>query len=167
MLPDAIAFVKAFQQQHFSPRSLAETAGPDQGSQFSDKLGNGVAEGIIVPAGGWPDAKTAGNDHMVAAYLAAHGGTAEDMSSDIAEAYSVGQVVQQAVAQKHSVDNAQLIDALHHGTFQTVQGTLTFDATGKPKGDSFLVQWQGGKAVPVYPAATAVARPEYPKPDWP
>lgn len=167
MLPDAIAFVKTFQQQRFSPRSLAETAGPDQGSQFSDKLGKGVPEGIIVPAGWWPAARTAGNDHFVAAYLAAHGGTADDMSADTAEAYSVGQVVQQAVGQTRSIDNARLIDALHQGTYQTVQGTLSFDATGKPKGQSFLIQWQGDRAVPIYPAAIAVARPEYPKPDWP
>ena len=167
LLPDGIAFVKAFQQQHFSPRSLAETAGPDQGSQFSDKLGKGVTEGIIVPAGWWPAARTAGNEHFVSAYLAAHGGTAEDMSADTAEAYSVGQVVQQAVAQTHSLDNAKLIDELHQGTYQTVQGTLSFDADGKPKGQSFLVQWQGDSAGPVYPAAIAVARPEYPKPDWP
>ena len=167
MLPDAIAFVKTFQEQRFSPRSLAETAGPDQGSQFSEKLGRGVPEGIIVPAGWWPAARTTGNEHFVAAYLTAHGGSADDMSADTAEAYSVGQVVQQAVAQTQSLDNARLIDALHHGTYQTVQGTLAFDATGKPRGESFLVQWQGDKAVPIYPAEIAVARPEYPKPAWP
>jgi branched-chain amino acid transport system substrate-binding protein len=166
MLPDAISFVKAFQQQGYSPRSLLETAGPDQGSQFSDKIGKRTAEGIIVPAGWWPDARTSGNAHFIAAFLAKYGGDAGSISTDSAEAYSVGQVVQQAAGGIHSIDNAKLIDALHRGTFQTVQGKIAFDATGKPTGESFLVQWQGGQAVPIYPPATAVAQPEYPKPAW-
>ena len=37
---------------------------------------------------------------------------------------------------------------------------------GKPNGASFLVQWQNGLTVPVYPASAAVAQPEYPKPDF-
>jgi branched-chain amino acid transport system substrate-binding protein len=166
-LPDAIAFVKTFQQQRYSPRSLVETAGPDQGSQFSDKVGRDAAEAILVPAGWWPDAKTPGNDHFVTAFLARYGGDAGSMSADSAEAYSVGQVVQQGAGRINTIANAKLIDALHHGTYQTVQGPLAFDASGKPTGQSFLVQWQGGRAVPVYPPAIAVARPEYPKPDWP
>jgi branched-chain amino acid transport system substrate-binding protein len=166
-LPDGIAFVKTFQQQHYDPKSLIETAGPDQGSQFSDKVGKSATEGIMVPAGWWPNAKTAGNEQFVTAFLATHGGDPSSISSDSAEAYSVGQVVQQAADRIHSVDNAALIDALHHGTYDTIQGKLAFDSVGKPTGSSFLVQWQGGSALPVFPAAVAVARPEYPKPSWP
>jgi branched-chain amino acid transport system substrate-binding protein len=167
-LPDAIAFVKTFQQQRYAPRSLVETAGPDQGSQFSDKVGKAAAEAILVPTGWWPDAKTPGNGHFVSAYLAKYGGDAASMSADSAEAYSVGQVVQQAVERIHTIANARLIEALHGATtYQTVQGPLAFDRTGKPTGQSFLVQWQGGRAIPVYPPAIAIARPEYPKPDWP
>jgi branched-chain amino acid transport system substrate-binding protein len=166
-LPDAIAFVKAFQQQHYSPKSLVETAGPDQGSQFSDKVGKSAAEAILVPAGWWPDAKTTGNEHFVAAYLAKYGGDAGSMSADTAEAYSVGQVVRQAAEHIGTIANSKLVDALHQGTYQTVQGPMAFDRTGKPTGQSFLVQWQGGQAVPVYPPAIAIANPEYPKPDWP
>jgi branched-chain amino acid transport system substrate-binding protein len=166
-LPDAIAFLKTFQQQRYSPASLVETAGPDQGSQFSDKVGKDAAEAVLVPAGWWPDAKTTGNEHFVAAFLARYGGDAGSMSADSAEAYSVGQVVRQAAERIHTIANAKLIDALHQGTYQTVQGALAFDGAGKPTGQSFLVQWQGGRAVPVYPPAIAVSRPEYPKPDWP
>jgi branched-chain amino acid transport system substrate-binding protein len=166
MLPDAVAFVKTFQQQRYSPKSLIETAGPDQGAQFSDKVGKSAAEGIMVPAGWWPNAKTFGNEHFVSAFLAKNGGEASSISADSAEAYSVGQVVQQAADHIHSVDNAKLIDALHKGTYRTVQGEMAFDSAGRPTGQSFLVQWQNGSAVPVYPAAVAVAKPEYPKPGW-
>jgi branched-chain amino acid transport system substrate-binding protein len=121
----------------------------------------------MVPAGWWPDAKTFGNDHFVKAFLAKNGGDANSISADSAEAYSVGQVVQQVTDRIQSVDNAKVVDALHQGSFRTLQGTMAFDSVGKPTGQSFLVQWQKGSAVPVYPAAAAVAKPEYPKPAWP
>lgn len=165
-LPDAIAFVQTFQQQHFNPKSVVETTGPDQGAQFSDKIGAANTEGIVVPAGWWPNAKTPQNDHFVKAFLARYHGSAADISADAAEAYSVGQVVEQAANRIDSVDNAKLVKALHSGTYQTIQGPMAFDKTGQPNGASFLVQWQGGQTVPIYPTSVAVARPEYPKPAW-
>ena len=166
-LADGVAFIKTFQGQRYSPKSLVEAAGPDQGFQFSDKVGKSATEGIMVPAGWWPNAKTFANEHFVKAFLAKNGGDASSISADSAEAYSVGQVVQQAADRIQSIDNAKLIDALHHGSYRTVQGTMSFDSVGKPTGQSFLVQWQSGSAVPVFPAAAAVAKPEYPKPAWP
>jgi branched-chain amino acid transport system substrate-binding protein len=59
-----------------------------------------------------------------------------------------------------------LITALHSGTYQTIQGPMAFDSTGKPNGSSFLVQWQNGLTVPVYPSSAAVAQPEFPKPNF-
>jgi branched-chain amino acid transport system substrate-binding protein len=165
-LPDAIAFVQTFQQQQFNPRSLVETTGPDQGSDFSDKVGKANTEGIIVPAGWWPSAKTGQNDHFVKAFIARYGGDAASISADAAEAYSVGQVIEQAASRANSVENAKLISTLHSGTYQTIQGPMAFDKTGQPNGASFLVQWQGGQTVPVYPTTVAVAKPEYPKPNW-
>src|SRR5207249_4201020 len=85
-LPDAIAFIQTFQQQHYNPRSLVETTGPDQGAQFSDKVGAANTEGIMVPAGWWPSAKTTANDHFVKAFVAKYGGDAASISADAAEA---------------------------------------------------------------------------------
>lgn len=165
-LPDAIAFVQTFEQQRFNPKALVETTGPDQGSDFSDKVGKPNTEGIMVPAGWWPSAKTAQNDHFVKAFIAKYGGDAASISADAAEAYSVGQVVEEAAGKANSVDNAKLISTLHSGTYQTIQGPMAFDKTGQPNGASFLVQWQGGQTVPVYPTSVAVAKPEFPKPSW-
>src|SRR3989442_1489542 len=52
--PDGVAFIKVFQQQHYNPKSLVETTGPDQGKDFSDKAGSANTEGIMVPAGWTP-----------------------------------------------------------------------------------------------------------------
>ena len=78
----------------------------------------------------------------------------------------MGQVVQQAAKKIHSLNNASLIKALHSGTFQTVQGPMRWDKAGRPLGDTFIVQWQKGTTVPVYPAQFAVKSIEYPKPKW-
>ncbi|MBV9279105.1 MAG: amino acid ABC transporter substrate-binding protein [Chloroflexi bacterium] len=165
-LPEATTFIKTFIQQHYNPRALTETSGPDQGAQFAKAVGARNTEGIIVPGAWWPGARTFYNRTFVSEFLKRYGGTAGDISADAAEAYSVGQVVAQAVARIHSIDNGRLIKALHTGTFQTIQGPIRFDAIGEPQGQMFLVQWQHGVAIPVYPASVATARPEYPKPSW-
>ena len=166
-VPDAIAFVKTFISQHYNPKTLIETAGPDQGAQYSAKLGANT-EGIMVPAGWTSGAQAYGNPTFVAEYIAKYGGSAADISADSAEAYSVGQVVDQAATKANSIDNQKLIDTLHAGTYQTVQGPMAFDAVGKPTGGAgvFVEQWQNGNAVFVYPTSVAAAQPEYPKHDW-
>jgi branched-chain amino acid transport system substrate-binding protein len=162
--PDAVAFIKAFQQQHYNPKALVATAGPDQGADFANKVGTANTEGVMVPAGWWSSAKTPNNATFVSEFIAKYGGTPGDIPSDAAEAYSVGEVVDQAAQKAHSITNAALITALHSGTYQTVQGPMAFDSVGRPNGASFLVQWQNGLTVPVYPPSAAVAQPEYPKP---
>jgi branched-chain amino acid transport system substrate-binding protein len=164
--PDGVAFIKAFQQQHYNPKALIETAGPDQGADFSGKVGVANTAGVMVPAGWYASAKSSGNAKFVSEFTAKYGGAPGDISGDAAEAYSVGQVVDQAAIKANSIANAALITALHNGTYQTVQGPMAFDAVGKPNGATFLVQWQNGTPVPVYPAVAAIAQPLYPKPNF-
>jgi branched-chain amino acid transport system substrate-binding protein len=167
--PDAVAFIKVFQQQHYNPKSLIETTGPDQGKDFADKVG-AATEGVMVPAGWTPDATAYGNSQFVSEFLAKYGGKAADISADAAEAYSVGQVVEQAAAKANSIENSKLITALHSGTYQTIQGPMSFDSSGKPQGGVgvYIEQWQSGQAVFVYPPTVAgTHKPEYPKPNWP
>lgn len=170
LLPDISAFILAEKQQHYNPQALIATAGPDQGSQFLKAIGGTQsAEGIMVPNGWYAQLNVPGNADMVNAYLAKYGGTAADISSDVAEAWSVGQVVQQALQKIGTVDNAKLIQELHSGdTFQSVQGPVKFDSTGQnTAATAYLFQWQKGQLVPVYPSSVATAGPEFPKPAWP
>ena len=123
-----------------------------------------------MPNGGWyPTINTFQNAKMVSDYLAKYGGTADGISSDVAEAFAVGQVFQQAATKINSIDNTKLKTELHSGdTFQTVQGPVKFDPTGQNiLGTGYLFQWQKGSLISVYPASQAQAAPEYPKPNWP
>jgi branched-chain amino acid transport system substrate-binding protein len=170
LLPDISAFILAEKQQHYNPEAIIATAGPDQGSEFLKAIGGSqTAEGIFVPNGWWPGLNAPQNSTMVQAYLARYGGNASDISSDVAEAWSVGQVVQQALQKIGTVDNAKLIAELHSGdTFQSVQGPVKFDSTGQNvAATAYLFQWQKGNFIPVYPASSASAAPEFPKPAWP
>jgi branched-chain amino acid transport system substrate-binding protein len=171
LLNDIVAYIQAFKQQHYNPKAIIATAGPDQGKQFTDAIGGvNQAEGVFVPNGGWyPTINTYQNAKMVSDYLAQYGGTADGISSDVAEAFAVGQVFQQAATKAGSIDNAKIIAELHSGdTFQSVQGDVKFDATGQNTlGTGYLFQWQKGSLVSVYPANQATASPEYPKPNWP
>ncbi len=171
LLPDITAFIQAFKQQHYNPKALIATAGPDQGAQFLNAIGGAkAAEGIFVPNGGWyPSINTYQNAQMVHDYLARYGGTPDEISSDVAEAYAVGQVLYQAANKIHSIDNAKLIAELHSGdTFQSVQGPVKFNEQGENVlATGYLFQWQKGSLVSVYPPNQATNAPEYPKPNWP
>lgn len=169
-LPDIIAFVQAFKQQHFNPEAMIASAGPDVGTQFTGPIGGAnVAEGIMNPSNWYPGLKTFENEQMVKNFVAKYGGTADAMNVDVAEAYSVGQVLVQAVNKIHSLDKAKLIEELHSSdTFQTVQGPVKFNDKGENIAlPAYIFQWQKGAFIPVYPADHAAASPEYPKPTWP
>lgn len=170
MLPDMLAYVHAFKQQHFNPKAIIASAGPDQGAQFTGPIGGtSTAEGIFYPNGWDSSINIPGNAQFVKDFIAANGGTAQDISADSPEAYSAGQVLQQAVEKVHSLDNAKIITELHSGdTFQTIQGSVKFDSTGQNiSGIVYVFQWQQGSVKIVYPSAQAAATPEYPKPNWP
>jgi len=169
MLPDIIAYVKAFQQQHFNPEAIAASAGPDQGSSFSGPIGGtNVAEGLMYPNGWYAGLNTFQNKQMVQDFIAKFGGTADQISADSAEAFSVGQVLEQAVNKIHSIDNTKLIAELHSDTFQTVQGPAKFNAQGEnTSAETAIFQWQKGSVVPVLPQDQATSTPEFPKPNWP
>ncbi|HEY6407365.1 MAG TPA: amino acid ABC transporter substrate-binding protein, partial [Ktedonobacteraceae bacterium] len=168
--PDSIAYVKAFKQQHFNPKAIIAASGPDQGDQFTKPIGGvKVAEGIFVPNGGWyAGINTFGNTQFQQDYIAKFGGTAADISSDTVQAYSVMQVLTQAVNKIHSIDNAKLKAELHSDSFDTLQGPVKFAADGENStAVAFLFQWQSGNLIPVYPQGHAQANPEYPKQQWP
>ncbi len=168
--PDAIAFVKGFKQQHYNPKAMIFTSGPDQGTQFTQPIGGtNVAEGLFVPNGGWdPGFNTYQNSKFQKDYIAKYGGIASDISSDTVQAYSVMQVLQQAITKVGKLDNAAIIKELHSDTFNTLQGPVKFLPDGENAvAVAYLFQWQKGKLIAVYPQNNAVANPEYPKKLWP
>jgi branched-chain amino acid transport system substrate-binding protein len=143
-VPTVQAFMKAFQQQHYTPKMFIAAAGPDQGKGFINAVGAGNADGMMVPDGWYGLYKNGESEKMVAEYIKQYGGTAADVNADVAEAYSVGQVVDQAITHIGSVDNKAIITYLHSGvTLQTVQGSVQFNSLGENgTAVAFVFQWQ-------------------------
>jgi branched-chain amino acid transport system substrate-binding protein len=166
LLPDLQAYITIFKKDHYNPEALIATAGPDLGQDFIKAVG-GVkyTEGVFVPNGWYPEANNFQNAQMVQDYLAQYGGTADQINADVAEAYSVGQVLEQVVTMTKSLDNAKIISALHSGVaFNSVQGTVQFDPQGRNTSAlSYLFQWQSGTLISVYPSSAAAENPEFPK----
>ena len=170
LLPDVTAFIQAFKQQHYNPKAIIATAGPDQGTQFLTAIGGSTsAEGIMVPNGWFAEANNPNNAQMVQEYVAKYGGTYDGISADVPEAYAVGEVTAQAVTAIGSLDQTKLNAELHSATFHSVQGAVKFDTTGQNTAAlSYLFQWQQGNLVVIYPSTTSGAqKPEFPRPNWP
>lgn len=166
---DSVSFIKTFKQQHYNPKALVATSGPDEGKSFTDAIGFATAEGIFTPQAGWyPGINTYQNSQFVQDYVAKFGGTAQDINSGTVQGYTAAQVLEQAVTKIQSVDNAKLMQELRTDTFNSLQGPVKFDAKGQnTQGVLILFQWQNGKLTPVYPANEAKAAPEFPKKQWP
>ena len=168
-LPDLAAFMQRFRQQHYNPKAMIATSGPDLGNDFLTAVGGAAnAEGILNPNGWFAALDNPTNKQMVKDYIAQYGGTPDQINGDVAEGYAVGQVMQQVVEKIHSLDNAKILAELHSGaTYDSVQGPVKFDDVGQNIAiKAYLIQWQNGKFVPIYPAVTG-GTPEYPKPNWP
>ncbi len=166
-VPTVSAFTHAFIQQHYNPKAFIATAGPDQGGAFVKAVGAGNENGIFVPNGWFGGFKKADSQKMVQEYIAKYGGTPSDINADVAEAYSVGQVMAQAVQATHGFDNSKILSYLHSGvTMDSVQGPVKFDSLGENLAQKTLTfQWQNGTLVQAIPTATVGSHaPQYPKP---
>ncbi len=146
-VPTVSAFMQEFEQQHYTPKLFIAASGPDQGTSFTSAVGVGNADGMMVPNGWYPGYANASSQNMVKEYVAENGGSPSGVNADVAEAYSVGQVMAQAVTATGGTDNAKIISYLHSDvTLTSVQGPVKFDALGE----------NGAAAAFVFPRDTQV-----------
>jgi branched-chain amino acid transport system substrate-binding protein len=168
-VPTVQAFTQAFVQQHYSPKVFVATAGPDQGSAYVKAVGGGNTDGVLVPNTSYLGAPDPVRTAMQNEYVSKYGGTVSGINADVYEAYSVGQVLTQAIEATHSTSNAKIIAYLHGGnTMTSVQGPVKFDAVGENVlATPAVYQWQKGKYVFVLPSGVSGSVPiVYPKPAW-
>ena len=163
---DGYSLVKAMVQAKFSPKFLFLSNGASSPTEFPDKVGRANTEGIFSCGDWFANSTAPGNQDFVAAYLKKYGGAPNDIDSGSAEAYAVGQIIEAAAQKTGTIDNKTIIQALHSGSWPTVEGNLSWDQYGSPQGSDLLVEWINGQLLPVYPAAVALHAPVIPKPNW-
>jgi branched-chain amino acid transport system substrate-binding protein len=170
-VPGVQSIIQAFMQQHYNPKILAASAGPDQGAAFLSAIGGSTnATGTMVPNGWYAGFQNPLSQQFVKDYNAKYGGTPADINADAAEAYSVGETLAAAVNGTKSLSNPKVITYLHSGvTVQTVQGPAKFNALGQNVvAAHFIFQWQhGAQFVQVLPTGATGSVPIVnPKPPW-
>jgi len=122
--------------------------------------------GIFSCSDWTPTEPSNGNKVFVAEYVKRYGGNQFQIDNNSSEAWAVGQLLQLAVQKVGSIDNQKIITALHTGTWATIEGNLSWNADGAPNGNDLLVEWVGGRLLPVFPKSFALAKPFSPKPAW-
>lgn len=165
VLEDSIGQIRAYREAGYQPRGAFFTTGPSLPGPFREALGS-ATEGIFAGMSWYPGSRDYQNAEFVTTFIKMFGGGPDDIAEDAANAFTVGQVLQQAVEKISSLDNKQLIEELHRGTYKTVVGPLSFDAAGRPKGGFMLLQWRGNRFFIVAPGNRAEAKPDWPKPRW-
>ncbi len=163
---DAFAQIKAMIQLKFNPKWLFEANGANSPGDFPAAVGKANTEGVFSSADWYADSTVAGSAKFISDYTKKFGGTADQIDPTSAEAYSAGVLLEQVAKKTGKIDNATIIKTLHSGTWPTLVGNLSWDASGKPKGAYLLVQWISGKLTTVFPAKTSQHAPVAPKPNW-
>ena len=161
-VPTVSGILNEFKRQRFTPKMIVAASGPDQGQAFLNSIGTGNASGIMVPNtwyGGFPEALS---HVLVQEYIAKYGGTASDINADVAEAYSAGEVMADAV-QAVGLNQTKIIGFLHSARLTTVQGPAKFSNVGVNTAAATLIfQWQPGvppRFVQVLPVRAAGSSP--------
>ena len=163
MFEDSVGQIKAYIQAGYQPRGAFFTTGPSLPKEFNEALGKST-EGIFSAISWFEASTTPSNPEFVKAYHDMYG--VEPIAEDSANAFTVGQVIQQAVENTKSLDNAKLIEEMHKATFATVVGPLAFTELGQPKGSFMVLQWLGGSSSIVAPDFAKQKDPIWPKPNW-
>lgn len=164
---DLSAFVHDFAQAGYNPEIIYAANGVNNGAQSIDAIGKNL-DGIVTTGSWWPKFDNSLSKQMIQAYLQTYGGSAGTINPGVAEAYSVGEALQQAVNATHSFNNQKIINYLHSGaTFNTVVGPVSFNSLGQNvKADAFMFEWQGLDFEEVLPQQPAGAKLEFPKPKF-
>ncbi len=108
-LPSLLIFIHTFEAMKYTPNIMIAASGPDQGQAFLNKLNPFNAQDIMVPDGWFGGDQNALSHVMVEDYIAKYGGTSADINADVAEAYSAGEVLADAVKATGTTDNRQII----------------------------------------------------------
>lgn len=163
---DGVNLAKGLIQIGYSPKMLFQTSAPSNGAQYSDAIGIGNTEGIFYAVSWSEKSPTPLNKEFVAKYQALNG-SGLIPEEDAADAFAAAEVLQAAVEGTKGTDNVAMMNWLHANKVETILGSLSWDANGRPQGDFLLAQWQSGGVNIVAPKAAATTDTViFPKPAW-
>jgi branched-chain amino acid transport system substrate-binding protein len=161
---DAILLMRQSREVGLKPQAfLGGGAGFDT-AQFE---GEKDISNLVFSVTQWtPDMKAPGAEEFAARYQQKHG---KKPTYHAACAYAAMTIAGETAA-KAGGDRAKIRDALRSGTWQGIMGEVKFESyegfTNQNRHVMPVIQYQGGKAVTVYPPKFAKAKAVYPFPGW-
>jgi branched-chain amino acid transport system substrate-binding protein len=146
--PQAIAIRKQMASAGYTPKVLNIEKGAEP-VQFAEALGK-LSDGIMV-GGYWdPTFPYPGAANLAKAFESE---TKLSSSQHIADSYAAAQVLLDAIAAAGSTDSEKINAAIAKTDKSYVVGPVKFDENHTAKLPIVSLQWQGGKAVIVWPKA--------------
>lgn len=158
--PQAIAMRKQMASAGFTPKLLVMEKGaePEFFAQATGKLSDGVLVG-----GYWdPSFPYPGAADLAKRFESE---TKQSQSQHIADSHAAAQVLIDAISTAGSTDREKINAAISKTNKNYVIGNVKFDANNTSQIPITLMQWQGGKAVVVWPKNRATGKLIFPLPE--
>jgi branched-chain amino acid transport system substrate-binding protein len=158
--PQAIAMRKQMASAGYTPKLLVMEKGaePEFFAQATGKLADGVlVGGYWDPSFPYPGAADLGKRYEAE--------TKQTQSQHIADSHAAAQVLLDAMAAAGSTDREKINAAIAKTNKSYVVGPVKFDASNTSAIPITVMQWQGGKAVVVWPKDRANGKLIFPLPE--
>ena len=159
--PDAITLVKQIKELDFNPGLIAIVRGADA-ITWPENMGVD-GDYVLLSAGGNPEADFPGGLEMVARHKERFDKGAAGVT---APAYSVIQVLADAIQRANSLDPQAIRDAIAATDLMTVAGPVSFNPDGTGNVITVVSQYQDGLQRLIWPADVATVTIVYPAPAW-
>jgi branched-chain amino acid transport system substrate-binding protein len=159
--PDAITLVKQMKELDFNPGLIAIVRGADA-ITWPENMGVD-GDYVLLSAGGNPEPDFPGGLDMVARHQARFEKGAAGVT---APAYSVIQVLADAITRANSLDPQAVRDAIAATDLMTVAGPVSFNPDGTGNVITVVSQYQEGLQRLIWPADVATVPVVYPAPAW-
>jgi branched-chain amino acid transport system substrate-binding protein len=157
--PQAIAMRKQMASAGFTPKLLVMEKGAEP-EMFAQGLGK-LADGVLV-GGYWdPSFPYPGAAELAKRFETE---TKQSQSQHIADSHAAAQVLLDAIGTAGTLDREQINAAIGKTNKSYVVGPVKFDASHASRIPIALMQWQGGKAVVVWPKDRANGKLIFPLP---
>jgi branched-chain amino acid transport system substrate-binding protein len=159
--PDALTMVKQIKELDFNPQLIAIVRGADAVTWPQNMGADG--DYVLLSAGGNPEADFPGGLDMVTRHQERFDKGAAGVT---APAYSVIQILADAIQRANSLDPQAVRDAIAATDLMTVAGPVTFNADGTGNVITVVSQYQEGLQKLIWPADVATVPIIYPAPAW-
>ena len=159
--PDALALVKQIKELDFNPSLIAIVRGADAITWPQNMGVDG--DYVLLSAGGNPEANFPGGLDMVKRHQERFEKGAAGVT---APAYSVIQILADAITRANSLDPQAVRDAIAATDLMTVAGPVTFNPDGTGNVITVVSQYQEGLQRLIWPADVATVPIIYPAPAW-